>query len=31
MSRLCDWPTSYLCIFAAWDAVVALMFRPMFG
>jgi hypothetical protein len=30
-SRLYDWQTSYLYVFAAWAAVVALLFPPLFG
>jgi hypothetical protein len=30
-SRLCDWQTSYLYVFAAWAAAVALLFPPLFG
>ena len=30
-SRLGDWQTSYLYVLAAWAAVVALLFPPMFG
>jgi hypothetical protein len=30
-SRLCDWQTFYLYIFAAWAAVVAVIFPLMFG
>jgi hypothetical protein len=30
-SRLCDWQTSYLYVLAAWAAVVALLFPPLFG
>jgi hypothetical protein len=30
-SRLCDWQTFYLYILAAWAAVVAFLFPPLFG
>jgi hypothetical protein len=30
-SRLLDWQTSYLYVIAAWAAVVALLFPPLFG
>jgi Domain of unknown function (DUF4153) len=30
-SRLCDWQTSYLYVLAAWAAVVAFLFPPLFG
>lgn len=30
-SRLCDWQTFYLYVFAAWAAVVAFLFPPLFG
>jgi hypothetical protein len=30
-SRLSDWQTSYLYVLAAWAAVVALLFPPLFG
>jgi hypothetical protein len=30
-SRLCGWQTFYLYVFAAWAAVVALLFPPLFG
>jgi hypothetical protein len=30
-SRLCNWQTSYLYVLAAWAAVVALLFPPLFG
>jgi hypothetical protein len=30
-SRLCDWQTFYLYVLAAWAAVVALLFPPLFG
>jgi hypothetical protein len=30
-SRLCDWQTFYLYVFAAWAAVVAALFPPIFG
>jgi hypothetical protein len=30
-SRLWDWQTSYLYVFAAWAAAVALLFPPLFG
>ncbi|HEX6939031.1 MAG TPA: permease prefix domain 1-containing protein [Longimicrobiales bacterium] len=29
--RLCDWQTSYLYVLAAWAAVVAFLFPPLFG
>jgi hypothetical protein len=30
-SRLCDWQTTYLYVIAAWAAVVAFLFPPLFG
>ena len=30
-SRLCGWQTFYLYVFAAWAAVVAFLFPPLFG
>jgi hypothetical protein len=30
-SRLCEWQTTYLYILAAWAAVVAFLFPPLFG
>ena len=30
-SRLWDWQTSYLYVLAAWAAVVAFLFPPLFG
>ena len=30
-SRLGDWQTSYLYVLAAWAAVVAFLFPPLFG
>jgi Domain of unknown function (DUF4153) len=30
-SRLCEWQTSYLYVFAAWAAVVAFLFPLLFG
>jgi hypothetical protein len=30
-SRLCDWQTAYLYVLAAWAAVVAFLFPPLFG
>jgi hypothetical protein len=30
-SRLLDWQTTYLYVLAAWAAVVAFLFPPLFG